>query len=85
MAHGTAVATMTNFEKPMLYDTACEALGAEPTMAWFVPGRIEFLGKHTDYAGGRQFAVRGRSGFCDGRSSAHRSTHHHQARRRAGN
>ncbi len=27
--------------------------GAAPTAAWFVPGRIELLGKHTDYAGGR--------------------------------
>jgi galactokinase len=24
-----------------------------PSRAWFVPGRIEVLGKHTDYAGGR--------------------------------
>ena len=22
-------------------------------MKWFVPGRLEVLGKHTDYAGGR--------------------------------
>ena len=32
------------------------ALGAKnraPRRAWFVPGRIEVLGKHTDYAGGR--------------------------------
>ena len=29
------------------------ALGAEPTWAWWVPGRIEVLGKHTDYAGGQ--------------------------------
>ncbi len=26
---------------------------ASPRRAWFVPGRIEILGKHTDYAGGR--------------------------------
>lgn len=26
---------------------------APRTAAWFVPGRIELLGKHTDYAGGR--------------------------------
>ncbi|MFZ1381801.1 MAG: galactokinase family protein, partial [Scrofimicrobium sp.] len=26
-------------------------------MSWFVPGRIEVLGKHTDYAGGRSLLV----------------------------
>lgn len=26
---------------------------AAPRLAWFVPGRVEVLGKHTDYAGGR--------------------------------
>jgi galactokinase len=32
---------------------ATTALGGAPTHAWWVPGRIEVLGKHTDYAGGR--------------------------------
>jgi galactokinase len=27
--------------------------GASPEWLWFVPGRIEIFGKHTDYAGGR--------------------------------
>jgi galactokinase len=27
--------------------------GAAPAWLWFVPGRIEVFGKHTDYAGGR--------------------------------
>src|SRR5690606_2800068 len=26
---------------------------APTTSSWFVPGRVEILGKHTDYAGGR--------------------------------
>ena len=26
--------------------------GAPPTWRWFVPGRLEVPGKHTDYAGG---------------------------------
>ncbi len=32
---------------------ALEAKSRAPRRAWFVPGRIEVLGKHTDYAGGR--------------------------------
>lgn len=31
---------------------------------WFVPGRIEFLGKHTDYAGGRSLICSLERGFC---------------------
>jgi galactokinase len=32
--------------------------------AWFVPGRIELLGKHTDYAGGRSLICAAERGFC---------------------
>ncbi|MHC4406808.1 MAG: galactokinase family protein, partial [Planctomycetota bacterium] len=32
--------------------------------AFFVPGRIEVLGKHTDYAGGRSLIVAAERGFC---------------------
>jgi galactokinase len=32
--------------------------------AWFVPGRIEVLGKHTDYAGGRSIVASVERGFC---------------------
>ena len=31
---------------------------------WFVPGRIEVLGKHTDYAGGRSLLCAIGRGFC---------------------
>lgn len=31
---------------------------------YFVPGRIEFLGKHTDYAGGRSLICALERGFC---------------------
>jgi len=33
-------------------------------MRWFVPGRIEVLGKHTDYAGGRSLLCAAERGFC---------------------
>ena len=36
-----------------LAEQARVALGRKPTHAWWIPGRIEVLGKHTDYAGGR--------------------------------
>ena len=40
-------------------------LGARnPEAAFFVPGRIEVLGKHTDYAGGRSLLVALERGFC---------------------
>ncbi len=32
--------------------------------AFFVPGRIEVLGKHTDYAGGRSIVAAAEMGFC---------------------
>ncbi len=33
-------------------------------LAFFVPGRIEVLGKHTDYAGGRTMVAAAERGFC---------------------
>lgn len=33
-------------------------------VAFFVPGRIEVLGKHTDYAGGRSLLCAAEQGFC---------------------
>jgi len=37
---------------------------AETPLAFFVPGRIEVLGKHTDYAGGRTMVAAAEQGFC---------------------
>lgn len=37
---------------------------AGPVHAFFVPGRIEVLGKHTDYAGGRSMVVATEQGFA---------------------
>ena len=37
---------------------------SEDASRWFVPGRIEVLGKHTDYAGGRSLLCAVERGFC---------------------
>src|SRR5207302_4914154 len=37
---------------------------SRPLAALFVPGRIEFLGKHTDYAGGRSLICAAERGIC---------------------
>jgi galactokinase len=54
-----------------LFARAAEALavtgevgGSRSPMAFFVPGRIEVLGKHTDYAGGRTMVAAAERGFC---------------------
>jgi galactokinase len=44
---------------------ASEALGAgQARWTWFVPGRIEVFGKHTDYAGGRSLVAAVPRGFA---------------------
>lgn len=55
--------------KEALFAHATEALhdiasNAEPSIRLWVPGRIEFLGKHTDYAGGRSLLCAIERGFC---------------------
>ena len=46
-------------------DLKQRGLGESATvLARFVPGRIEVLGKHTDYAGGRSLLVTVERGFC---------------------
>ena len=48
-------------------DLALRGLGHPADSAarrWFVPGRIEILGKHTDYAGGRSLLCALGRGFC---------------------
>jgi len=62
----TAVST----QKAGLFADAAQRLSAEGVsthqraVACFVPGRIEVLGKHTDYAGGRSLLVAAERGFC---------------------
>ena len=41
---------------------AAQSVGS--VVRWFVPGRIEVLGKHTDYAGGRSLLCTAERGFC---------------------
>ncbi len=53
--------------KATLFDRAAAALELGPDarpIAFFVPGRIEVLGKHTDYAGGRTMVVAAERGFA---------------------
>lgn len=40
------------------------AAGEGPRWGWFVPGRIEIFGKHTDYAGGRSLLAAAPRGFA---------------------
>lgn len=59
-------AGMSNREalaKARLFTRCVEALGAPASAAFFVPGRIEILGKHTDYAGGRSLLSAVERGF----------------------
>jgi galactokinase len=54
-------------EKARTFDRASRvltSLGVPPALALFVPGRIEVLGKHTDYAGGRSLLCTVERGFC---------------------
>lgn len=53
--------------KQTLFDSAERVLPAgnsAPIARWFVPGRIEVLGKHTDYAGERSILCAAERGMC---------------------
>ncbi len=55
--------------KDELFTAAVDALRAhdvsgQSLAAWFSPGRIEVLGKHTDYAGGRSLLCAVERGVC---------------------
>jgi galactokinase len=41
-----------------------ESGSSQTPLAFFVPGRIQVLGKHTDYAGGRTMVAATEQGFC---------------------
>jgi galactokinase len=51
----------------LIESTAAEfqrTTGEEPSWVWWVPGRIELFGKHTDYAGGRSLVAAVPRGFA---------------------
>jgi galactokinase len=55
--------------KTRLFEAAkrrLDSLGGESgeESRWFIPGRIEVFGKHTDYAGGRSLLCAVERGFC---------------------
>jgi len=61
-----ALAGMSDDEvrrKSRMFARASAALARRPTLRLWVPGRIEFLGKHTDYAGGRSLVCTVERGF----------------------
>lgn len=63
------------------FERAVEALPREgkderPLRAFFVPGRIEVLGKHTDYAGGSSLTCATERGFCLAVAPSSESTLH---------
>ncbi len=76
IAHGLSPAEAAN--KARLFADTARVVGGQPSQSqpsqgqlsqgrlsqWFVPGRIEVLGKHTDYAGGRSLLCAVERGFC---------------------
>ncbi|MBN1910932.1 MAG: hypothetical protein JW818_14395 [Pirellulales bacterium] len=51
--------------KAILFAQAADVLPSDaPAVAFFVPGRVEVLGKHTDYAGGRTMVLAASQGFA---------------------
>ena len=65
-------------QKAGLFGQSAKALieagnsGGTSAFAWFVPGRIEVLGKHTDYAGGRSLTAAIERGVLRRRSRTER-------------
>ena len=49
--------------KSRMFSRVSASLARRPTLKLWVPGRIEFLGKHTDYAGGRSLVCTVERGF----------------------
>jgi galactokinase len=52
------------FEEVLGQHAALQQSVAAPVRAWWVPGRLEVFGKHTDYAGGRTLVASVPRGFA---------------------
>ena len=59
-----AVAVVTVRFESLLRQFTAERFDVRRCDAWFVPGRIEVLGKHTDYGGGRSLICAVERGLC---------------------
>ena len=53
---------MVSDQRPALVTVS--ALLIEHAAGFYVPGRIEVMGKHTDYAGGRSLLAAASKSFC---------------------
>ncbi len=51
-------------EKARIFAEVIKHQPRSKSMLWFVPGRIEVLGKHADYAGGRSLLCTAERGLC---------------------
>jgi galactokinase len=64
---GAGMSPAEAHHKQLLFDSAERALPVAESSGisrWYVPGRIEVLGKHTDYAGGRSLLCAAERGIC---------------------
>src|SRR6185437_964691 len=64
MSAGAAASKAAMLERVQRAFTAWRPAAAGRKRAWFVPGRVEIFGKHTDYAGGRSLLCAIERGFC---------------------
>ena len=64
-AHGLSAAASTLAARQFARNTTvfADRFGGKPTSTWWIPGRIEVLGKHTDYGGGRSLLCTVERGF----------------------
>jgi galactokinase len=60
---GTCFEALATTLRALRAESGSGALDAEPHALW-VPGRVELLGKHTDYAGGRSLLCATERGLC---------------------
>lgn len=64
MSAEAAAAKATLFERAAAAHSKLAGSGGVGPIRFFVPGRVEVLGKHTDYAGGRSLLCAAERGIC---------------------